>query len=61
LQDSDIPRRSKVREAIINEWGKYFHIMRKELENVPGRISFTADIWSSQSRYPYLAVTAHWI
>ena len=28
---------------------------------VPGRISFTADIWSNQSRHPYLAVTAHWI
>jgi hypothetical protein len=30
-------------------------------QDVPGRISFTADIWSNQSRYPYLAVTAHWI
>jgi len=30
-------------------------------QNAPGRISFTADIWSNQSRYPFLAVTAHWI
>jgi hypothetical protein len=30
-------------------------------QDVPGRISFTADIWSNQSRYPYLVVTAHWI
>ncbi|KAH9025839.1 hypothetical protein EDB85DRAFT_1820038, partial [Lactarius pseudohatsudake] len=26
-----------------------------------GRISFTADIWSSASLTPYLAVTSHWI
>ncbi|KIK80920.1 hypothetical protein PAXRUDRAFT_157341 [Paxillus rubicundulus Ve08.2h10] len=26
-----------------------------------GEISFTADIWSSESLDPYLAVTAHWI
>jgi hypothetical protein len=30
-------------------------------QDVPGRISFTADIWSNQSRHPYFAVTAHWI
>jgi hypothetical protein len=30
-------------------------------QDAPGRISFTADIWSNQSRYPFLAVTAHWI
>ena len=30
-------------------------------QDVPGRISFTGDIWSDQSHYPYLAVTAHWI
>lgn len=26
-----------------------------------GQISFTADIWSSGSLDPYIAVTAHWI
>lgn len=26
-----------------------------------GEISFTADIWSSKSLDPYLAITAHWI
>ena len=26
-----------------------------------GRVSFTADIWSDQTRQPYLAITAHWI
>ena len=30
-------------------------------QDAPRKISFTADIWSNQSCYPYLAVTAHWI
>ena len=30
-------------------------------QNSLGKISFTADIWSNQSRYPYLAITGHWL
>jgi hypothetical protein len=30
-------------------------------QGAPGRISFTADIWSNQSRHPYFAITTHWI
>jgi len=26
-----------------------------------GKINFTADTWSDQSRRPYVCVTAHWI
>ncbi|KAG5633753.1 hypothetical protein H0H81_005535, partial [Sphagnurus paluster] len=26
-----------------------------------GDISFTADLWSSKTRYPYFAVTVHWV
>jgi len=26
-----------------------------------GQVSFTADIWSNQSRYPFLAMTGHWM
>jgi len=76
--DRDIPRRSKVRESILDSWATRFNKMKKDFEvslsrftlrailfiihqAVPGRISFTADIWSDQSRHPYLAVTAHWI
>jgi hypothetical protein len=28
---------------------------------VIGKISFTADIWSSKGLHPYLATTAHWL
>ena len=30
-------------------------------QNAVGDISFTADIWSSDAQWPYLALTAHWI
>ena len=30
-------------------------------QNAVGDISFTAHIWSSDARQPYLALTAHWI
>ena len=26
-----------------------------------GRVLFTIDTWSDQNRWPYLAITAHWI
>lgn len=26
-----------------------------------GKISYTSDIWSSDNRTPYIAITAHWI
>jgi hypothetical protein len=78
IKDSDIPRRSNLRGAIIDAWGEYFDVLKKELavslsrftlrailfithQNAPGKISFTADIWSNQSRHSFLAVTAHWV
>ncbi|KAH9008461.1 hypothetical protein EDB85DRAFT_1814134, partial [Lactarius pseudohatsudake] len=42
-------------------WGHAFKELRAELAKSCGRISFTADIWSSASLTPYLAVTSHWI
>jgi hypothetical protein len=26
-----------------------------------GKISFTADIWTSPNQFPFMAITAHWI
>ena len=31
------------------------------IPNSLGKISYTSDIWSSKSRTPYLAITAHWM
>ncbi|KAF8872830.1 hypothetical protein BD779DRAFT_1427496, partial [Infundibulicybe gibba] len=61
LKETDIPHRTKIREQVIMAWKKYYKILKVELENSMGRISFTADIWSDANRAPYLAITGHWI
>ena len=33
----------------------------QSLQDAPGWISYMVDIWSTKARYPYLAITAHWI
>ncbi|KIK16554.1 hypothetical protein PISMIDRAFT_47771, partial [Pisolithus microcarpus 441] len=46
---------------IIQAWKDYFVVLKTELQHVVGNISFTIDIWSLDSRQPYLAMTAHYI
>lgn len=31
------------------------------LKNIPGRISFTLDAWTSTNCLPFLGITGHWI
>ena len=31
------------------------------MQNAVGKVSFTMDLWSSQLRRSFLAITAHWI
>ena len=35
--------------------------IQKALQNIPGRISFTLDIWTSPSTKLFLSITAHYI
>ncbi|KAF8128334.1 hypothetical protein K438DRAFT_909966 [Mycena galopus ATCC 62051] len=60
LRDEDIPHRTKLRSLIIDAWLDYWEELRTELRLSLGKISFTADIWSSAVMQPYLAITAHW-
>ncbi|KIK19161.1 hypothetical protein PISMIDRAFT_43606, partial [Pisolithus microcarpus 441] len=46
---------------IIQAWKDYFVVLKTELQHAVGNISFTVDIWSSDSRRPYLAMTAHYV
>ncbi|KIK19826.1 hypothetical protein PISMIDRAFT_49653, partial [Pisolithus microcarpus 441] len=46
---------------IIQVWKDYFVILKTELQHAVSNISFTVDIWSSDSRQPYLAMTAHYV
>ncbi|KIK75385.1 hypothetical protein PAXRUDRAFT_173014 [Paxillus rubicundulus Ve08.2h10] len=48
-------------EVILDNFRTMFAALQAELSMVMGEISFTTDIWSSESLNLYLAVTAHWI
>jgi hypothetical protein len=61
LVDADIPRRDKMREAVISQWRDKFRELKSDLSKSCGRISFTSDIWSNANLESYLALTAHWI
>ncbi|KAF8487912.1 hypothetical protein F5888DRAFT_1624026 [Russula emetica] len=61
LVDADIPRRDKMREAVISEWRNSFERLKSDLSKSCGRISFTSDVWSNANLEAYLALTAHWI
>ncbi|KAF8495522.1 hypothetical protein F5888DRAFT_1595196, partial [Russula emetica] len=57
--DADIPRRDKMREAVISEWRNSFERLKSDLSKSCGRISFTSDVWSNANLEAYLALTAH--
>ncbi|KAI9566229.1 hypothetical protein HD554DRAFT_2040447 [Boletus coccyginus] len=48
-------------ELILNAFGTMFSVLQAKLSRAMSEISFTADIWLSESLDPYLAITAHWI
>jgi len=35
--------------------------IKKQLQEIPGKISFTLDCWTSKNQIPFLGITAHWI
>ncbi|CAG8705943.1 8758_t:CDS:2, partial [Racocetra persica] len=56
-----VPRGDTIRTDII----KSFEEKRRKLiilfQNIPGKISFVIDVWTSPNAYSFLATTAHWI
>ncbi|KAH7918397.1 hypothetical protein BV22DRAFT_998179, partial [Leucogyrophana mollusca] len=57
----DLPHRTKLRELVLDAWREYFNVLKRDLANAAGRVSFTTDIWSDDNLRPFLAMTAHWI
>ncbi|KAL1671438.1 hypothetical protein EV122DRAFT_190260, partial [Schizophyllum commune] len=61
IDESDLPHRTKMTELIEERFKKEFEGMRVEMENSPGRIAFTMDVWSRINLESYLAITAHYV
>ncbi|KAJ8580714.1 hypothetical protein M405DRAFT_752922 [Rhizopogon salebrosus TDB-379] len=46
---------------ILEAWKRYFDVLKCDLANTVGKISFMSNVWSDSNHRPYLALTAHWI
>ncbi|KAJ7690407.1 hypothetical protein B0H17DRAFT_911547, partial [Mycena rosella] len=61
LTDKEIPHRTKLTRLVFEAWDQYYVELKAALCASIGRISFTANIWSSKGLNAYLAITAHWL
>ena len=61
LSERDIPHRQTLRAEILRRAGIVEGRVRETLKNVPSKISFTFDAWTSAPGDPYLLLTAHYI
>lgn len=61
LSECDIPHRQTLRAEILQRAGIVEGRVRENLKNIPSKISFTFDAWTSAPGDPYLSLTAHYI
>lgn len=61
LSERDIPHQQKLRAEILRRAGIVEARVHENLKNVPSKISFTFDAWTSAPGDPYLSLTAHYI
>ncbi|KAJ7483666.1 hypothetical protein FB451DRAFT_1235276 [Mycena latifolia] len=61
LTDKEIPHRTKLTKLVLEAWDQYYVDLKAAFHASIGKISFTADIWSSKGMDSYLAITAHWL
>ena len=56
-----LPMGDAIRNQIFKSFENEKKRIKKELQEVPGDISFTLDGWTSKNQIPFLGITAHWI
>jgi hypothetical protein len=61
LSEQDIPHRHVLRAEILRRAEIAEERVRENLKNIPSKISFTFDAWTSTPGDPYLSLTAHFI
>ncbi|CAG8728091.1 13277_t:CDS:2, partial [Acaulospora colombiana] len=60
LIDGDIPGRGTIRHRILTRYKQDRQELKQQLKDALGRISLTADLWSSSTMKSFMAVTVHW-
>lgn len=61
LSDKDIPHRQTLRAEILQRAQTAEERVRQNMKNLPSKVSFTFDAWTSAPGDPYLSLTAHYI
>jgi hypothetical protein len=59
--NAKLPSADTIKRNIINLYMSTKIQIQKYLQEIPGKISFTMDIWTSPSTKAFLAITAHFI
>ncbi|OJA11406.1 hypothetical protein AZE42_13443 [Rhizopogon vesiculosus] len=61
LSDKDIPHRKAVCNEILKKAEATEVRLKEILKDIPGKVSFTFDAWTSDPGNPFLSVTGHYI
>ncbi|KAK2461046.1 hypothetical protein APHAL10511_006935 [Amanita phalloides] len=61
LTDKDIPNRKCLHDEVIQHASHTKALLQEKLKTHPSKISFTFDLWTSDSSDPYISITGHYI
>jgi len=56
-----IPCRQTTQKLVITKYNSYKELVQEILQTIPGMISLTSDIWTSDTSDSYCGITAHFI
>ncbi|EXX50781.1 hypothetical protein RirG_267610 [Rhizophagus irregularis DAOM 197198w] len=56
-----IPCANTLRRDLTENFKNAKERFRQELQETPGRLSFTVDAWTSKNQIPFLGISVHWI
>ncbi|CAB5175595.1 unnamed protein product [Rhizophagus irregularis] len=56
-----VPSADTLRRDANDNFNAAKYIFKQELQEAPGRLSFTVDAWTSKNQIPFLGISVHWI
>src|SRR5207248_3279746 len=56
-----LPTRNTIRKFIIKSFEKRKNLIKSYIQNIPGKVSITTDLWSSLKNESFLGITIHFI
>lgn len=61
LPTAKLPTANTIKNNIIEHYDTELKKIKEILQNIPGQISYTTDIWTSVSMKAFMSITAHFI